>query len=729
MKVLWKKLRIAALICCVTFLFIGTAFASPQSLNLNGISGELARPVSVAASGDLLWVLTNGSLYRVSLAEASYGESTLVYSDLCPNSRIAYRDGLLYVLSYEEQALSLYCMEQEMQACNPCGAPLNCEAFFISQDEQRYVDLAAFAPLTDTSWAALLWTSAERSVLLYGDSERGEIREVAVPAVVSIAPADEASIYASLSTGELRRVNLATGEQTTLAQLELPACCLAATEDGACLYLADSLQVYQYRESTGIQAYDRSPLSGQAAWFPACVAGDRYVLGDYSSLLVVEQPDTSLPLLTIASLEEKQILQDFEANHDVRVLSLPTSMYFDAEKLMQDMITQNNAYDIYWIDVSTGCLSVLMQKGYYVPLDASSTLVSAMDAMDPNLTALLKQDGHYAAFPKTATAHMLCINTNTMEEFGLTEEDLPRTFSEFLPWLAAQYEKSQDLGRVVWDTQRSLRHSAFTLLLNMYIKQCEKDHVAPDFISHDFPDLLGQIDQYFMDTTPLAAPRMVNGELELPLLSQQDMGDMLSVSNGWIPLPLVLSEGLEPMYDIQLQVYLINPYSEHQEAALAYLETVSSYLDMEKAVARLESARIYTKAETSMLLSDTPIAPVERPEYAAEYAACEAQREQLIASLESLEPQALKDAQLKIKDINASLGFLEQLRWYVSPKDIERMEIYRPFFHVSGEATFFASVTDPISTYTNQYVDGIISTQEMLQLLQRLARMVQLESL
>ena len=729
MKVRWTLMRTAALVCCVTLLLMGTAFASPQALDLSGISGGLARPVSVAATGESLWVLTDGVLYGVSLAEASYGEATLVYSDLCPNSRIASRNGLLYVLSYEDQALSLYCLEQEMQACDPCGAPLSCEAFFISQDEQRYVDLAAFAPLTDTSWAALLWTSAERSVLLYGDSERGEIREVAVPSVVSIAPADETSIYASLSIGELRRVNLATVEQSILAQLEQPACCLAVSEDGACLYLADALQVYRYQESTGIEAYDRSPLSGQAAWFPACVAGNRYVLGDYSSLFVVEQPDTSLPLLTVAGLENKQILQEFEANHNVRVLSLPTSMYFDAEKLMQDMITQNNAYDIYWIDVSTGCLSVLMQKGYYVPLDASSTLVSAMDAMDPNLTTLLTQDGHYAAFPQTATAHMLCINTKAMEEFGLTEEDLPRTFSEFLPWLAAQYEKSQDLGRVVWDTQRSLRHSAFTLLLNMYIKQCEKDHVAPDFISHDFPDLLGQIDQYFMDSTPLAAPRMVNGELELPLLSQQDVGDMLSVSNGWIPLPLVLSEGLDPMYDIQLQVYLINPYSEHQDAALAYLETVNSYLDMEKALAYLEPANIYINAETRMILSDTPIAPVERPEYAAEYAAYEEEREQLIASLESLEPQALKDAQLKIKELNASLGFLEQLRWYVSLKDIERMESYRPFFHVSGEATFFASVTDPISTYTNQYADGIIGTQEMLQLLRRLARMVQLESL
>lgn len=101
MKISWKKLRIAALICCVVLLLMGTAFASPQALDLSGISDGLAQPISVAASGELLWVLTNGSLYRVSLAEASYGESTLVYSDLCPNSRIAYRDGLLYVLSYE----------------------------------------------------------------------------------------------------------------------------------------------------------------------------------------------------------------------------------------------------------------------------------------------------------------------------------------------------------------------------------------------------------------------------------------------------------------------------------------------------------------------------------------------------------------------------------------------------------------------------------------------------
>ena len=59
MEISWKKLRIAALICCVVLLLMGTAFASPQALDLSGISDGLARPVSIAASGELLWVLTN----------------------------------------------------------------------------------------------------------------------------------------------------------------------------------------------------------------------------------------------------------------------------------------------------------------------------------------------------------------------------------------------------------------------------------------------------------------------------------------------------------------------------------------------------------------------------------------------------------------------------------------------------------------------------------------------
>ena len=148
----------------------------------------------------------------------------------------------------------------------------------------------------------------------------------------------------------------------------------------------------------------------------------------------------------------------------------------------------------------------------------------------------------------------------------------------------------------------------------MYIKQCEKDHVAPDFISHDFPELLAQIDQYFMDTTPLAAPRMVNGELELPLLSQQDMGDMLSVSNGWIPLPLVLSEGLEPMYHIQLQVYLINPFPASIRHGIQPTWKPSAPIWIwKKQWLAWNRQDLYKAAETSMLLSKHTHCPCGRP--------------------------------------------------------------------------------------------------------------------
>ena len=728
MKTCWKGIGAAVLALCSILLCVVPACAASQALHPAGAFDGLTRPASVAAMGQSLWALTGGSLYRVALGDESGGETVVARSGLPINSRIACRDGALFLLAYQDQALSLYTLEQEAQVCNACGDSLSCEGFFAGEDEQRFTELAAFAPLTDTSWAALLWTGAESGMLLYGDSGRGTIREVAVPSVVSIAPAGETSVYASLATGELRQVDVSTGGQTVLAQLEQPAYCLAAAEDGSCLYFADMQQVYRYTEHSGIEAYGRSPIIGQGAWLPACVAGERYVLGDSSGLFVVEQPDTALPLLTIAGNDDKRIVQDFETNHNVRVLMINEHITFQAEDLMQSMITQNDAYDLYLIEVSTGCLSVLLQKGYYVPLDASETLTAALDAMDPHLTALLKQDQHYAAFPKAATAEMLCVNTNTMREFGLTEEELPRTFSEFLPWLAAQYEKSQELGRTVWDMQRSLRHSAFTLLLGLYIEQCEKDHVTPDFISYDFPALLAQIDQYFMDSTPLQAPGMLDGEPEVCLLGQQDMGDAQAASQGWIPLPLALSADFEPIYDVQLKAYVINPFSKHQEEALAYLETLHSYQDMETALASLEPVSIYAIAETKMLLSGTPVAPVERPEYADEYVALVEQQEQLSGSLDALEPQAFKDAQMKIREIDVSLGFLEQLRWYVSPADIERVESYRPFFHARGESTFFALATSAIAPYANQYAEGLIDTQEMLQQLQRLARMVQLEA-
>ena len=187
-------------------------------------------------------------------------------------------------LSYEGTSVILCCGTGNFIAYNPCGAA-ELRSLFHQWDEQRYVDLAAFAPLTDTSWAALLWTSAERSVLLYGDSERGEIREVAVPAAVSIAPADGLHLCL-LSTGELRQVNLATGERRDhLAQLGNQHAAWLPRRTACCLYLADSLQgLSVHRKAPG---YKLRPLTSfsQAAWFPACVAGDRYVLGDYVTCL------------------------------------------------------------------------------------------------------------------------------------------------------------------------------------------------------------------------------------------------------------------------------------------------------------------------------------------------------------------------------------------------------------------------------------------------------------
>ena len=140
------------------------------------------------------------------------------------------------------------------------------------------------------------------------------------------------------------------------------------------------------------------------SWRPLCA-------GRLRDLFVVpEQPDTSLPLLT------SQVTQKARSCKTLKPIMTSgsvatTSMYFDAEKLIQDMITGGRATDIYWISVSTGCLSVLIQR-YYVPWTPTTTRwFPAWTPWTRSYRCSSRMD--IIGIPKTTTAHMLCINTGS----------------------------------------------------------------------------------------------------------------------------------------------------------------------------------------------------------------------------------------------------------------------------------------------------------------------------
>jgi len=705
-----KTVYAVILALCLLCAAIPAAGAAPRSLGQT--PDNLTEPFSVAAVEESLYVLNGGLLYRTVLATDAHEKPALLRADLNKNSRIASLNGALYLLSYENQRFSLDRLEGEMLSCMPCGEPLEAKGFFFDQVEQDHALLVDFAILTETSWAALLRRGPGKTALLYGDHDSKTVREVCPGTVTAVASAGEHSVIVMLDTGELKRIELPAGRQTVLAQLDGSAYALAATESGDTLFMADDQRVYRYTKETGVQAYDRSPLVFQEMGLPACVVGETYVLGDHMGLFAVEPPDMSIPVLSIAGYEDRQILQRFEEQHRFRVIPFNEGVYYDVSQLMQDIITQNDSYDLYTIEVSTGCLSILLQKGYAVPLDTSTTLVSVLDGMDPKLTSLLRQDQRYAAFPKHASVNVLCINTDTMRAFGLTQEDMPRTFSDFLPWLARQAETARELGLALTDNNFSLRRMAFGLLMDLYVEQCEKEHMWPDFQSFQFPELLAQIDQCFPDNMPMPLPEAGDSEIPFPLLSQQDVGQGWPVKQGWIPLFLRLSEDTEPIITVQITAYIINPYSKNKEGALAYLEYVSTWMD----------------DETRLLLSQTPIAPVKDPAVIQEIQLLEEEKERLTQVLASPEPQDQDAMQRMLEDIDAQLRGLEDRKWIISPEDIQRVECYRPSFHLRGEATFFASATGTIGRYSRQFSDGTINAPEMLRMLQRLAQMIQLES-
>ena len=105
---------------------------------------------------------------------------------------------------------------------------------------------------------------------------------------------------------------------------------------------------------------------------------------------------------------------------------------FSADQLAQSMVSGNDAADIYSLSLSYGSFDQLRQKGYCVDLSSSEVLLNAVKQMNPDFTASFYQDGKLYAFPESAGATGFGYSPSALEKIGLTEDDLPKTYLEFI---------------------------------------------------------------------------------------------------------------------------------------------------------------------------------------------------------------------------------------------------------------------------------------------------------
>lgn len=375
--------------------------------------------------------------------------------------------------------------------------------------------------------------------------------------------------------------------------------------------------------------------------------------------------------------------------------------YFDSvEELVNAMLFQETSFDIMTLWTGNQDIDMLMEKGYCPALETSDIIAEKIGQMYDTIQDAVTMDGHLYAVPLQVWCTELAYDPQLLEEMGL---DVPSSFA--------------DMAEIIngWEN---------------YPPEISEDYLPVQYIE-DYPSwFLMRATEHYIDTLSARGEQLsfdtpVYREL---MALQSTITDALNDNPGWEDLPapfvsgvdITSSPGLhlvpiemdgEIIYRGQMIVAIINPYSEHKEEAVAFLEwAVQHYSNVEK-----------------LYLFPGESEPVENSWYATEIAAWTKTHDALLNKLEACEESVRRVVQDELDIHEATLAMIEADRYAVSSEDIAVWEAVMP--HMAFiPPTVFDLYSDTFYTLEFRYLDGELSMEQFITEMERVATMLRMEN-
>ena len=272
-----------------------------------------------------------------------------------------------------------------------------------------------------------------------------------------------------------------------------------------------------------------------------------------------------------------------ETRGDVAVLL--QSDYTRDFDMMQAMMNRDSYMDIYMIYCSGANYTALQNRGFIKELNSSEQISTDTARMYPYIREALMKDGKIYGVPLYVSGSMLGVNFRLWKKMGGTEEELPKTWDQFFDWLETLPEKlTEDIKLVEdyqWMDRDAFRSNVRSLIMTQY--QIMMDNKGEEDFVFNTPlvnGLLKRLDE--VDYDALGVKEADESQQELGGVYYGDDNDPLLqfyysgtpgdyYSNMYMPLALSLEEGEDPIIPADVEVAILNPFSEHPEEALLYL--------------------------------------------------------------------------------------------------------------------------------------------------------------
>ena len=406
-------------------------------------------------------------------------------------------------------------------------------------------------------------------------------------------------------------------------------------------------------------------------------------------------------------------------------MSVSLSNSYDITQLVEEMLNQSAACDIYTVSMNSQPFDPLFSRGYMAEITDSEKIDELFENLYPVIAEQLSMDGVPVAVPLYIYGSCaLGVNKAALEKAGMTMDDIPTNWLDLLDSLDEIYAKLEAAGVQMfqnWNTAENMKYSFFSEIFQDYLMYMNHTDPQMGFNTDILRNTLDKLSEVDFGEFGLEHEQVSDESAVMTIISIDGNSEALfeiyvnctinSFRDGYIPLIMSMTPEANGFLRLNVSVAFINPYSENKEIATQFLECALDNIS-EGALASL---------------CDIEVEPKRSRYYEEVKANAEEQlasMQEALASAEEDEKQSLEEM---IQEQERWMEDIENSYWDISAEAIDWYRGHDDALAIEGFNVLYGDNYSEIYPYIDQYQKGEISAEQMLQAMDKKLQMMILE--
>lgn len=487
---------------------------------------------------------------------------------------------------------------------------------------------------------------------------------------------------------------------------------LACDSETGAVYYTNAGEIFELNLQTGeiSEALTDMPVSPNYGQNAVMLTGGYYAMASYEAYAIRNihpEQKASRTLKVYDNSYETYVTKGFYryANAHGDVSMVVSREYSDVANLVEDMMNRSDDVDVYIIRSESSDYEAVFNRGYMAELTGSEKLKAAAERMYPEVREALSINGELCALPINFEFNLPLLQEENLARIGLTPEDIPTNWSDFLDFLIEDLpgmlpeDGSVSLADP-WTSDAWAKQCMFEMIFDSYQQMLKKD---PDAVStNQIVELLQKLEK--VDFGALGQPSQDSMDDEeyyydnhYYLMELNTYCTLQTVSN-YPPLVLSLTADTPRLFSLTATVAFINPFSKNKDLALELMEELADSLPYGVTYG------LYTDMNE----------PIKNDYYEEGLASLQKALEEQKAEYEkadAIDKQALKEG---IERLEETLAGYSKYQYDLSPEAIEWIHTNMPLFAIKGENWLYSDDSGEAYELVNQYAEGQIDARKLM---------------